>query len=135
MADDGLRAAMLERVRSVCLALPETSERMSHGAPTFFIRGTRSFVTFHDDHHGDGRLALWCAAPPDLQAMLVEAAPEHYYVPAYVGHRGWVGVRLDRDVAWDAVAGVIEDAYLTVAPATLRTALRVDPRSPDGRTQ
>jgi len=85
----------LARVRELCLALPETSERPSHGAPTFFIREKRSFVTFHDDHHGDGRLAIWCAAPPGAQAMLVGSAPDTYFVPAYVGHLGWLGMRLD----------------------------------------
>ena len=109
----------LDRVRALCLALPETSERLSHGAPTFFIRGTRSFVMFHDNHHGDGRLALWAAAPPGMQAMLVDAAPEHYFVPPYVGHQGWVGVRLDRDLEWEEIGGVIEDAWLTRAPKRL----------------
>ena len=113
------RASTLARVRGLCLALPDTSERPSHGAPTFFISGKYSFVTYHDDHHGDGRLALWCAGPPGAQAMLVEAAPEHYFVPAYVGHRGWLGLRLDRAAEWEEIAGVIEDAYLTRAPRRL----------------
>jgi hypothetical protein len=112
-------AAALDRVRELCLSLPEVTERPSHGAPTWFVRGKRSFVTFHDDHHGDGRLALWCAAPEGAQAGLVAGAPEHYYVPAYVGHRGWVGVRLDRDLEWDAIAGAIEEAYIAVAPRSL----------------
>jgi hypothetical protein len=111
--------AALARVRELCLALPETSERPSHGAPTFFIRDKRSFVTFHDDHHGDGRLAIWCAAPPGAQAMLVGAAPDTYFVPAYVGHLGWLGMRLDRAAPWDEVAGVIEDAWLERAPKRL----------------
>jgi hypothetical protein len=130
VADDrqGLRAAELDRTRRICLALPETTERPSHGAPTFFVRGKRAFVTFHDDHHGDGRLALWCAAPPGVQQLLVEAAPEHFFIPAYVGHRGWLGVRLDRDLPAAELDGLIEDAYLTVAPASLRDALG---RSPD----
>jgi hypothetical protein len=105
----------LARVRELCLALPEAEERLSHGAPTFFVRGKRAFVSYHDDHHGDGRLALWCAAPEGLQRGLVEAAPERYFVPPYVGHRGWIGVRLDRDLGWDEIAGAIEDAYVTVA--------------------
>lgn len=65
----------LARIRKICLSLPETSERLSHGAPTFFIRRKRAFVMFHDNHHGDGRLAIWCAAPHDVQRMLVEGAP------------------------------------------------------------
>jgi hypothetical protein len=109
----------LARVRAHCLSLPETSERLSHGAPTFFIRQKRAFVTFHENHHGDGRVALWCAAPEGVQAGLVDAAPERYFVPPYVGSRGWIGVRLDRDVPWDEIAGVIEDAYVARAPKTL----------------
>jgi hypothetical protein len=114
-----MSAATLDRVRALCLALPETTERPSHGAPTFFVRAKRAFVMYMDHHHDDGRLALWCAAPEGMQAGLVEAAPEHYFVPPYVGHRGWLGVRLDRDLAWDEIAGAIEDAYLTVAPKRL----------------
>ena len=72
-----------------------------------------------DNHHDDGRLALWLAAPEGMQQALVEGAPEHYFRPPYVGHRGWLGVRLDRDLAWDEIAGAIEDAYLTVAPKSL----------------
>jgi hypothetical protein len=119
-------SAPLERVRALCLALPEVVERPSHGAPTFFIGGKRAFVMFHDDHHGDGRLAIWCAAPPGAQAMLVGAAPDTYFVPAYVGHLGWLGMRLDRGAPWDEVAGVIEDAWLERAPRRLVAALERD---------
>jgi hypothetical protein len=112
----------LERIRELCLGLPETNERLSHGSPTFFIRDKKTFVMYHDDHHGDGRLALWCAAPPGMQDALVRGEPEHYFVPAYVGHRGWVGVRLDRALAWNEVAGAVEEAYLTVAPPRLAEA-------------
>jgi hypothetical protein len=105
----------LEQIRRVCLALPDTSERLSHGAPTFFIAGKRSFAMFLDNHHGDGRQAVWCAAPDGLQHALVQGDPERYFVPAYVGHRGWVGVRLDRGLPHDDVAGALEDAYDTVA--------------------
>lgn len=103
----------------MCAGLPETSERLSHGAPTFFVRGRRSFVMVLTDHHGDGRFALWCAAPEGIQGMLVEADPERFFVPPYVGHRGWIGVRLDRGLEFDEVAGIVEDAYAEVAPATL----------------
>jgi hypothetical protein len=109
-------AAALERVRELCLAHPETTERLSHGSPSFFIGDKRWFVTFLDNHHGDGRLAIWCAAPPGAQAMLVEANPDAYFVPAYVGHMGWVGVRLDRKLPWPEIAAVIEHAYSTRAP-------------------
>lgn len=76
----------LTRVRKICLSLPETSERLSHGAPTFFIGGKRSFVTFMDNHHGDGRLALWCASSAEIRGMLIQAQPRHYFVPPYVGY-------------------------------------------------
>ena len=122
-------AAALAKVRALCLALPETVERATHGAPGFFIRGTRSFVTFVDNHHHDGRLAVWCAAPPGAQAMLVDSEPDHYFVPPYVGPSGWVGVRLDRRAGWDEIAAVIESAYLARAPATVAAAYRKGPRS------
>jgi len=113
------RKHTLERIREICLALPETSERLSHGAPTFFVRGKRAFVMVLTDHHGDGRFAIWCAAPDGLQSMLVEADPERFFVPPYVGHRGWLGVRLDRLLDWDELTGIVEDAFAEVAPRTL----------------
>jgi hypothetical protein len=82
---------VLDRVRSLALAWPETSERLSHGARTFFVRGTRSFASYQDDHHGDGRLALWLKAPPGMQADLVETAPEQHFVPPYVAHATPIG--------------------------------------------
>jgi hypothetical protein len=109
----------LDRVRELCLSLPETNERLSHGQPAFFVRDKKTFVMYLDNHHDDGRLALWCAAPEGMQAALVDGAPEHYFVPPYVGHRGWIGVRLDRDLDWNEIAGAIEEAYLTVAPRGL----------------
>jgi len=109
----------LEAVRALCLALPETTERPSHGSPAFFIRGKTTFVMFLDDHHGDGRLAIWCAAPIGGQPTLVGEEPERFFVPPYVGGRGWLGVRLDVDVDWGEVAGIVEDAYRMVAPKQL----------------
>jgi len=113
----------LERVRNICCALPEVVERLSHGQPTFFVRGKTTFVMFLDDHHGDGRLALWCAAPPGVQAQLVEQEPERFFRPPYVGGRGWIGVRLDRQLDWDEVAEICADAYRQVAPKRLAAQL------------
>lgn len=110
---------IMDAVREICLALPETSKRPSHGEPTFFIRDKRSFATVWDSHHGDGRFALICAAPAGLQSTLVEADPERFFVPAYVGHRGWIGVRLDRGYDREEIAGILEDAYAEVAPPKL----------------
>ena len=118
------RDRILERIRELCLALPETSERLSHGSPTFFVREKRSFLTVLTDFHGDGRFAFWCAAPNGLQRTLVDAEPERFFVPPYVGHRGWLGVRLDRGLHWDELAGIVEDAYAEVAPKELVDAAR-----------
>ena len=109
----------LDRIRELCLALPETNERLSHGRPAFYIRDKRSFAMFMDDHHGSGRVCLWCAAPEGAQEMLIAAAPDHYFRPPYVGHRGWIGIYLDSDVDENEVAGAIEDAFLTAAPKSL----------------
>ena len=117
-------AQVLDRLRRICLALPETSERPSHGAPTLFVRGKRPFVMVLENHHGDGRFAIWCAAPTGMQGTLVEADPERFFRPRYVGHRGWLGVRLDRGLDWDELAGIAEDAYAEVAPAKLVEAAR-----------
>jgi hypothetical protein len=99
------RDETLTAVRKLCLSLPETSERPSHGAPTFFVRGKRAFLMVLTNHHGDGRFAIWCAAPDGMQAMLVEADPDRFFVPPYVGHRGWLGMRLDRGLDLDELAG------------------------------
>lgn len=113
------RDAVLGRLREICLSLPETSERLSHGAPSFFVRGKTCFLMLLDDHHGDGRFAIWCAAPAGDQQLLVDADAEKFFVPPYVGHRGWLGVRLDRDLDWDELRGIVEDAFCTVAPKRL----------------
>jgi hypothetical protein len=125
MVDPAEREAVLAKLRELCLGLPETSERLSHGAPTFFVRERRAFVMVMTDHHGDGRFALWCAAPDGMQRMLVEADPERFFVPPYVGHRGWLGVRLDRGLHWDELTGIAEDAYAEVAPKKLVDAAKL----------
>jgi hypothetical protein len=113
----------LAEIRRICLALPEVEERLSHGAPTFFVRGKKTFVTFVDDHHGDGRVAIWCAAPPGVQAQLVEQEPRRFFRPPYVGHRGWLGVEVDVDPDWDEVGEICAEAYRLVAPKALVAAL------------
>ena len=113
------KQAVVQRIRELCLALPETTERLSHGHPTFFVRGKRSFLTVLDNHHDDGRFAIWCAAEDGVQEMLAETDPERFFRPPYVGHRGWLGVRLDHGLHWDELAGIVEDAYAEVAPPSL----------------
>ena len=112
----------LAEVRAICMALPEVSERLSHGSPTWFA-GKKTMVMYLDDHHGDGRLALWVAAPPGVQQEVVDQEPARFFVPPYVGHRGWLGVRLDRSPDWEEIAGIVEDAYRTVAIKRLLTQL------------
>ncbi len=111
--DPAERAGAAARVRAICLALPAASERLSHGSPAFFA-GRRQFATLLSDHHGDSRFALWCAAAPVMQGTLVEADPERFFVPPYVGHRGWIGVRLDRGLGWPELATLLADAHAAV---------------------
>jgi hypothetical protein len=111
---------MLDRFRRICLAFPEVSERPSHGAPTWFVRDKRAFVTLWQHGHHDNEFPhLWCAAPPGAQQELVAAAPDRFFRPPYVGHRGWLGVRLDVPLDWDELAELCQDAYRTVAPTRL----------------
>ena len=117
----------LERLRQLCLALPETTERLSHGEPTWFVRGKKTFVNYANHHHDD-RLAFWCAAPDGAQDALVGSDPERFFVPPYVGHRGWLGVYLDVAVDWDQIADLVTDAYRVVAPK--RLVAELDAREP-----
>ena len=126
MAEKG---RVLQRLREICLAFPNASERLSHGAPTFFVREKRAFLMVMDNHHGDGRFAIWCAAPEGMQQLLVDTDPDKFFVPPYVGHRGWLGVRLDRGLDWNELAGIAEDAYAEVAPAKLVAAAAATARS------
>jgi hypothetical protein len=109
----------LPRIRKICLGLPEVTERLSHGEPTWFVRGKKTFVMMDTNHHDSGHIAIWCAAPPGVQSQLVGEEPKRFFVPPYVGPRGWLGVRVDVAVDWDEVAEIIEDAYRCVAPAKL----------------
>ncbi len=112
----------LKSLRKLCLALPETTERVSHGEPTWFVRDKKTFAMYANHHHDD-RLGFWCAAPPGVQEALVGSDPQRYFRPPYVGHRGWLGVYLDVPVDWDEVGEVVEDAYRTIAPTSLSAQL------------
>lgn len=118
MPDCSMRSDVLQRLRDICLALPEVEERISHGEPAWFVRGKRLFVTLADRHHDD-RLSCWCAAPPGAQEALVANDPERFFRPPYVGHRGWLGVRLDVVVDWSEIEELVRDAYVAVAPKRL----------------
>jgi hypothetical protein len=109
----------LERLRQACLALPETSEKEAWGDPTFRVRDK----IFAMMKFGDGRISMWCKAPPGVQEILVGAAPERFFVPPYVGHKGWIGVRLDVEVEWDEIAELAADSYRMTAPKRLVSVL------------
>ncbi|MET7399053.1 MmcQ/YjbR family DNA-binding protein [Dactylosporangium sp. NPDC005572] len=107
---------LVDRVREICLAFPGVTEKLSHGTPLWSAR--KGFVQiWPDGHHDNDFPHLWCAAPPGAQESLVERDPRRYFRPPYVGHRGWVGVRLDGEPDWDDVEELCELAYRTVTPA------------------
>ncbi len=112
--------AHVDRVRRAVEHLPELEERPSHSAPAWFVRGKKSCIyLWADGHHGNDFPHLWLAAPDGVQAELIGEDPDRFFRPPYVGHRGWVGLRLDRSVGDDELSELCEDAYRTVAPATL----------------
>jgi len=107
-----------ERIRALCLALPGTSERLSHGAATWFV-GKRTFASAADRGHDDRR-GLWLAAPAGTQEALVESDPDRFFRPPYVGHRGWLGVYVDVPVDWDELEALIVDAHRLIEPLSRR---------------
>ena len=111
MAED-----LAERMRAICGALPGVTERRSHGAPTWFVKDKRSFLTLWADGHHDNHFPhLWCASAPQTQQELIAADPERFFRPPYVGHRGWTGIRLDRSPDWAEIAELCQEAYQLIA--------------------
>ena len=108
----------LKRVRQICFALPETTEKLSHGEPTFFVR-KKVFAMFSNNHHNDGHIAVTMPAPPGVQAMLIERAPEKYYRPPYVGGAGWIGIELGR-INDEELEFHIREAWRLIAPKKLQ---------------
>ncbi|HUN34819.1 MAG TPA: MmcQ/YjbR family DNA-binding protein [Trebonia sp.] len=112
------------RLRAICGALPEVTERPSHGAPTWFVRDKKAFATLWADGHHDNHFPhLWCAAAPGDQEALIGSAPDRFFRPPYVGHRGWIGIRLDGEVDWAEIGELCTDAYRAIAPARLAAQL------------
>jgi hypothetical protein len=107
------RGAQLARVRRICLSIPGTIEKISHGEPTFFTP-KRVFAMFANNHHGDGHIGVWLPAGPGVQAALMEEAPDTYFRPPYVGVAGWVGVELSR-VDDDQLGASIREAFRLIA--------------------
>ncbi len=111
----------ITRLRKLCLAFPEAHEAEAWGEPTFRVKN--KLFAMHasaSTHHGAGRPAVWLAATSVNQELMVRAAPDRFFVPPYVGPRGWIGVWLDGAVRWDELAGLLADAYRLIAPARLR---------------
>jgi hypothetical protein len=106
------------RVRKICLALPETTEKLAWGEPTWRVAG-KMFVMGANNHHDDGRIAIWCNAPLGAQAMLIELDGKRFFRPPYVGGKGWVGIDLGGKADWAEVENVILQAYRTTAPKRL----------------
>ncbi|WP_129781071.1 MmcQ/YjbR family DNA-binding protein [Peristeroidobacter soli] len=111
-----------QAVREICLWFPETEEVLSHGSPDFRVKG-KTFASYVINHHGDGRIALWLNAPEGAQAHYVKQESKHFFVPPYVGPRGWLGVNLDKGISWKTVARLVREAYTKVAPAALTKSL------------
>ena len=112
----------LERVRRICLLLPETWEKISHGEPTFFVR-KKVFAMCSNNHHNDGHIAVTIPAAIGIQAMLIERSPEKFYRPPYVGVRGWVGIELGK-VSDEELEFHIREAWRLIAPEKLHTLLK-----------
>ena len=111
-----------QAVREVCLWFPETTEVLSHGSPDFRVKG-KTFATYAVNQHGDGRIALWLNAPEGAQQHYVRQEPKHFFVPPYVGPRGWLGVNLDKGISWKTIAKLVREAYEKVAPPALAKSL------------
>jgi predicted DNA-binding protein (MmcQ/YjbR family) len=114
-----MAAASERRLRQICLALPEAVEKETWAVPTFRVRD-RIFA-MHTSN--DGRPSLWCKAPPGSQTILVGADAGRFFVPPYVGHKGWIGVHLDRRIDWQEVAGLVQRSYCMTAPKRLSARL------------
>jgi hypothetical protein len=114
---------LVERLRQICLALPDAVEKLSHGEPTWFAGKGKVFAMLDDHHHGAAHLSVWLPQPPGGQAALIDADPARFFRPPYVGPSGWVGVVLDTRPDWDMVASLVRDAFAHVATAKLRARL------------
>ena len=110
----------IKRLRVICLALPEAFEKEAWGECTFRVTGGSMFAMTDNHHHGSNHLAVWVKAPPMVQEILVNADAERFFVPPYVGPKGWIGVRLDYKVDWAELATILKDGYLMSAPKRLR---------------
>jgi predicted DNA-binding protein (MmcQ/YjbR family) len=122
--------SIFDAVKEICLSFPEAEEGSAHGSPHFKVRG-KTFAMYTVNHHGDGRVSLWLNAPPGAQDIHVNSEPKHFFVPPYVGPRGWLGVNLNKGLSWKRVAVLVREAYEKVAPprlsATIGRTIEISP--------
>ena len=118
------RKKPIDQLRAICLALPEAVEVVAWGEPTFRVNG-KIFAQYEDHHHGDAVVGVWLKAPEGMQRALVDADPARFYVPKYVGHKGWVGVRMDVAVDWPVLDDLVRESYRMIAPKRLLMRLEV----------
>jgi hypothetical protein len=116
---------LIERVRRICMALPETTEKLSHGEPTWFVK-KKVFAMFSNNHHNDGHVAVTAPAPLGVQAALIEKSPRKFYKPPYVGGRGWIGIEVAR-VTDKELTFHLREAWLLIAPPKLRAEFEAQP--------
>lgn len=116
-------AKLIARLRAIWLELPEATEKLSHGEPTWFAGKGKVFAMLDNHHHGAEHLAVWLPQPIGAQEALIDSDPERFFRPPYVGPSGWVGVVLDTRPDGSLVERLVRDAYLHVATAKLRAKL------------
>jgi predicted DNA-binding protein (MmcQ/YjbR family) len=114
---------LANRLRKICMALPEANEKLSHGEPTWFAGRGKVFAMLDSHHHGSSHLAVWLPLPQGAQEEVIDADPKRFFRPPYVGARGWVGVILDTKPSWAMIESMVRDAYLHVATAKLKSLL------------
>ena len=125
MYDDSNPA--IQKLREICLALPEVFEKEAWGECTFRVIGGSMFAMTDNNHHDSGHVAVWVKAPAMVQEILVNSDPKRFFVPPYMGKKGWVGVRIDYKVKWDQTAAILKDGYLMSVPKKLRVGIPARP--------
>lgn len=119
------KESILDQVSRLCLALPEAMREI-HGSHAAFLVRKKNFAYFLDNHHGDGIVGITCKALPGDNLALIAADPERFYMPAYVGPRGWVGLRLDRgEIDWEEVIEMLKLSYKLSAPKKLAAMVQI----------
>jgi predicted DNA-binding protein (MmcQ/YjbR family) len=116
---EGRSAEILERLRAICMALPEAQEKISHGEPTWFAGKGKVFAMFDDHHHGADHVSVWLPAPRGAQGVLIANDPKRFWRPPYLGHRGWIAIALDTRPKWNLVADLVDQGYRLVATRKL----------------